>query len=234
MMMAERTETDRRGIIPQTFTDLEGKKWTLELNFEVYRRVLANCDVDLCDIVYAEQKCLKQLSNPITLVDVLWEVCADQAVAAGIDEFGFARKLDMTVVDQAQRALLDEMLFFSRNHPRGRIVAEIVAAAKLKEKQMLDEVDRAFPAMQREIAEMMEKGKLFAPGEPDTSLPESSGFIPESGPSANSHGPRSESRSKDGTTPLASLPKRRKLTGTPRSAGASTSRTSSTRSRKAR
>lgn len=232
--MAERTETDRRGIVPQTFTDTTGKKWSLELNFEVYRRVLANCDVDLCDIVYADQKCLKQLANPITLVDVLWEVCADQAVRAGIDEFGFARKLDMTVVDKAQRALLDEMLFFSRNHPRGKIVAEIVAAAKLKEKQMLDEVDRAFPAMKREIETMMAKGVPFAPGEPDTSLPESSGFIPESGPSANSRGPRSEGRSKDGTTPLASLPKRRKLTATPRSEAASTSRKSSTRLRKGR
>ena len=149
--MAERTETDRRGIIPKTFTDLTGMKWSLDLNFEVYRRVLANCDVDLCDIVYADQKCLKQLANPITLVDVLWEVCADQAVRAGIDEFGFARKLDMTVVDEAQRALLDEMLFFSRNHPRGKIVAEIVAAAKLKEKQMRDEVDLAFPAMKLEL-----------------------------------------------------------------------------------
>jgi len=234
MMMAERTETDRRGIVPKTFTDLTGMKWSLDLNFEVYRRVLANCDVDLCDIVYADQKCLKQLANPITLVDVLWEVCADQAVRAGIDEFGFARKLDMTVIDEAQRALLDEMLFFSRNHPRGKIVAEIVAAAKLKEKQMLDEVDRAFPAIKREIAEMMAKGNPFAPGEPDTSLLESSGFIPESGPSGNSHGPRSESRSRDGITPLASLPKRRKLTGTPRSAGASTSRKSSTRSPKGR
>ena len=230
--MAERTKTDRRGIIPQTFTDLLGKKWTLELNFEVYRRVLTNCDVDLCDIVYAEQKCLKQLANPITLVDVLWEVVAFQAAEAHVDELAFAQALDMTVVDKAQRALLDEMLFFSRNHPRGKIVAEIVAAVKLKEKQMLDEVDRAFPAMKREIATMMAKGDPFAPGEPDTSLPESSGFIPESGPSDNSRGPRSESRLSGGTTPLASLPKRRKLTGTQRSAGASTSRKSSTRSRK--
>lgn len=232
--MAERTETDRRGIIPKTFTDTNGKKWSLDLNFEVYRRVLANCDVDLCDIVYAEQKCLKQLANPMTLVDVLWEVVAFQATEAHIDELAFAQALDMTVVDEAQRALLDEMLFFSRNHPRGKLVAEIVAAAKLKEKQMRDELDRAFPAMKREIATMMAKEDPFAPGGPDGSLPESSGFIPESGPSANSHGPRSESRSNSGTTPLASLPKRRRLTATPRSEGASTSRKSSTRSRKGR
>jgi len=232
--MAERTETDRRGIIPKTFTDTNGKKWSLDLNFEVYRRVLANCDVDLCDIVYAEQKCLKQLANPMTLVDVLWEVVAFQAAEAHIDELAFAQALDMAVVDQAQRALLDEMLFFSRNHPRGKLVAEIVAAAKLKEKQMRDELDRAFPAMKREIATMMAKEDPFAHGGPDGSLPELSGFIPESGPSANSHGPRSESRSSGGTTPLASLPKRRRLTATPKSEGASTSRKSSIRSRKGR
>jgi hypothetical protein len=232
--MAEMTETDRRGIIPRTFTDANGKKWAIELNFEVYRRVFANCDVDLCDIVFKEQKSLKQLANPVTLVDVLWEIVAEQAVKAGIDERDFARCLDLRAVDEAQEKLLDEMLFFSRSRPQAKGVEVIWHGARKKFNEGIARFEKEFPEIKAKLIQEMEKWDPFAPGEPLGNSLESLESIPESGPYGNSLGPQSESKSSGGTIPPVSSHKRRKQTAIRSTDRRHSTRKSSTRSRKGR
>ena len=150
-MAEKRTETDRRGISHPTFIDRDGRKWTIALDFEVYRRVLTGCEVDLCDIVYPEQKCLRKLSDAITLVDVVWEVVKEQAIREGVREEQFAKAIDMSILQDVQRKLIDEMLFFSRSHPRAPIVKEAVAAAEKAEAMAKEEVERAMPEIRKQM-----------------------------------------------------------------------------------
>lgn len=204
-----RGETDRRGISHPTFTDTSGRRWTLALDFEVYRRVLSNYDVDLCDIVYPEQKCLKALDNPITLVDVLYEIVKVEAIGRGVDEVGFAKALDMAVIVDAQRKLVDEMIFFSRSHPRAEIVREAVAAYDRAEAKARQEVEREIPRIRKVMADL----NLSALGGLDGSLPESSAFIQGNGHSGSLHGQQESVSVKAGITRPASSRKPRKSTG---------------------
>jgi hypothetical protein len=202
-MAEKRTETDRRGISHPTFLDLEQRRWTIALDFEVYRRVISNCDVDLCDIVYQEQKCLRQLSNTITLVDVIWEIVLEQAIQQGIREEQFAKAIDMTILADVQRKLIDEMLFFSRSHPRAAIVREAVDAAEEVEAKSRTEVAKAIPKIRKQM-------RAYALGGSDGGLRESSASIQASGPSANSPGRPSSDSGKSGTTRRHSSRKPRK------------------------
>lgn len=219
-------KTDRRGIVHPRFTDREGRTWTIDLNFEVYRRVLGNCDVDLCDIVYEDQKCLVQLRDAVTLVDVLFEIVREQAAAKGVDEHAFAKAIDMEVLADALRKLIDEMLFFSRSHPRAAIVREAVSAADEAEKRMAKEVEKAIPTLRKKMQQA-----LYAPGGLDGLLRESSASTPESGPSDNSPGLPTDGNGKPGTTPLTCWPSKPKRTATRRSESPRSSRKTSTRLR---
>lgn len=221
-----RTETDRRGISHPTFTDTAGRRWTIALDFEVYRRVLSNYDVDLCDIVYAEQKCLKALDNPITLVDVLYEIVKVEAIGRKVDEVAFAKALDMAVIVDAQRKLVDEMIFFSRSHPRAQIVREAVAAYDRAEREARQQVAQEMPRIRKVMAGL----DLSALGDSGGSSPESSASTPESGPFDNSPGPQGSGSGKAGITPRASSRKRRKPTATPSAVPRRSLRESSTRS----
>lgn len=222
--MADAGKTDRRGIVHPRFTDREGRAWTIDLNFEVYRRVLGNCDVDLCDIVYEDQKCLVQLRDAVTLVDVLFEIVREQAAAMHVDEHAFAKAIDMEVLADALRKLIDEMLFFSRSHPRAAIVREAVSAADEAEKRMAKEVEKAIPTLRKKMQQA-----LSAPGGLDGLLRESSASTPESGPSDNSPGRPTDGSGKPGTTPLTCWPNKPKRTATRRSASPRSSRKTSTR-----
>ena len=232
--MSEMTETDRRGIIPRTFTDANGKKWAIELNFEVYRRVFSNCDVDLCDIVFKEQKSLKQLASPDTFVDVLWEIVAEQAAKAGIDEVAFAKCLDLRAYDEAQEKLLDEMLFFSRSRPQVKGVEVIFDGARKKFKEGIARFEREFPEIRAKLIQEMEEWDPFAPGEPGGNSLASLESTQESGPFGNSRGQQLEGKSSVGTTLPVSSHKRRKETATRNSDRRRSTPKSSTRSRKGR
>jgi hypothetical protein len=202
-MAEKRTETDKRGISHPTFVDRDGRKWTIALDFEVYRRVLTGCEVDLCDIVYPEQKCLRKLSDAITLVDVVWEIVQEQAIREGVREEQFAKAIDMSILQDVQRKLIDEMLFFSRSHPRAPIVMEAVAAAEKAEAMAKEEVERAMPEIRKQM-------RGFALGGSDGGSPGSSASTLADGPSVSLPGRRSSGSGKAGTTRRRSSPKQRK------------------------
>ena len=202
-MAEKRTETDKRGISHPTFVDRDGRKWTIALDFEVYRRVLTECDVDLCDIVYPEQKCLRKLSDAITLVDVVWEIVKEQAIREGVREEQFAKALDMEILQGVQRKLVDEMLFFSRSHPRAPIVKEAVDAAEKVEVMARAEVEKAIPEIRKQM-------RGFVLGGSGGGSPGSSASTLADGPFASSRGRRSSGSAKSGTTRRRSLPKQRK------------------------
>lgn len=227
-MTTRQASTDRRGVAPPTFTDTIGRKWTLALDFDVYRRVLTNHEVDLCDIVYEEQKSLKQLDQPIVLVDVLYEICKLQAMQLGVNEMAFAQALDMPAVADAQRKLVDEMIFFSRSHPRAAIVREAVTAADEAERVARLEVERQIPQMREAIKKMVPS----ALGDLAGSSPGSSASTPGNGPSVNSHGPQVSGSENGGITRRRSSPSTRKPTATQSAAARRSRRGSSTRSSK--
>ena len=101
------------------FVDKNNTKWSIELNVGTAKRVLAETNVDLINVLdfdekKQEQNVLEKLSDdPCLLVDVLYCLCREQAKELGVDDFAFASLFTGETIIQATDALLEEIISFS-------------------------------------------------------------------------------------------------------------------------
>ena len=102
----------------KSFTDNNGRTWTLVVNVATIKRVRALCGVDLNSIVEVEDgkpsaKLLERLSgDPVLLVDVLYAVCRPECEQKGVSDEDFGAAMAGDAVEQATDALLDEIIDF--------------------------------------------------------------------------------------------------------------------------
>lgn len=107
------------GYPPYTFADLSGKRWSLQITLAKRNRLKIECGFDPAKVVDDEMQSLAAMSSdPERLVQVVWTLIEDQAVAAGITPEAFAANLDGDTIGAAHDALIAAVVNFS--HPRLR------------------------------------------------------------------------------------------------------------------
>ena len=111
----------------QTFTDSQGRPWSLVITISTVRRVRELVGVDLMQIAGGEL--LNRLSDPVTLVDVLWAVCKPQADVKGINSEAFGEAMLGDAIEAATNALLAELVSFFPSQTR-IMLQRILDAAK--------------------------------------------------------------------------------------------------------
>jgi hypothetical protein len=112
----------------KTFIDNAGRRWTIQVNVDVIRRVRDLVKVNLLEVV--EGKLLEQLiSDPLLLCDILYVVCKPEAEAQKINDTDFGRAMAGDAIDGATTALLEELVDF---FPAGRRQVLGKAISKLK------------------------------------------------------------------------------------------------------
>lgn len=156
--------------MPQTFTDNTGRAWTVPFNVNVKRRVQELTGTDLLEVV--EGKLIEKLmSDPETLVNVIYAVCKPEADAAGIKDVDFGAALTGDAIDGATTALMEALVDFFPKARRDMIrravgkAREIEAAASEMTLEKLDNLD---------VRSLLRK----ALGDSATNSPESSGSTP--------------------------------------------------------
>lgn len=103
----------------QTFKDKNGELWHIELNVGSAKRVKAECNVNLIDVIVVnendvETTVFEQLSNDIELlVDVLFTLCRNEASGRGMNAEDFASCFDGETVEKSCDALISEIINFS-------------------------------------------------------------------------------------------------------------------------
>ena len=103
----------------KTFADNAGRTWLVCLNVGALKRVRAMASVDLLEVV--DGKLIERLvRDPVLLCDVLYAVCKPEAESRGVSEDEFLSSLSGDVIDQATRALFEEIVDFFPN-PRDRV-----------------------------------------------------------------------------------------------------------------
>jgi peptide subunit release factor RF-3 len=117
----------------RTFKDTAGRTWTIALNVWAIKRTRDMAAVDLLDLTGATKdgpaSLLQRLiADPILLVSVLWAVCSEDAVKAGLTEEDFGRAMAGDAIDNATKALLEELTDFTPS-PRDRARAKRVVEA---------------------------------------------------------------------------------------------------------
>lgn len=102
----------------KTFTDNAGRTWTIAINVDAIKRVRGLVDVNLLDIL--DGKLIERLyRDPVLLCDAVYAVCKPEADARGVSDEDFGRAMAGDAIEQATKALLEELVNFSPS-PRDR------------------------------------------------------------------------------------------------------------------
>jgi len=102
----------------KTFTDNAGRVWTITINVNAIKRVRGLIDVNLLEVI--EGTLLEKLiRDPILLCDVVYAVCKPEADALNVTDEQFGQAMAGDAIDQATKALLEELVGFSPS-PQGR------------------------------------------------------------------------------------------------------------------
>jgi hypothetical protein len=102
----------------KTFTDNAGRVWTIAINVNAIKRVRGLIDVNLLEVI--EGTLLERLiRDPILLCDVVYAVCKPEADALNVTDEQFGQAMAGDAIDQATKALLEELVGFSPS-PQGR------------------------------------------------------------------------------------------------------------------
>ncbi len=159
----------------KTFVDRRNREWTLDISVGSIKRVKSLVDVDLLQAV--EGKLIEQLINdPVTLCNIIWALCKDQAMQAGVSEEQFGEAMAGKAIDDATEALLGELTNFFPLHRRQALAAAVQKQTTILEKgtkMILEKINdpqteaRILSKLQRELDSVMS-------GESSTTSPASS------------------------------------------------------------
>ncbi len=101
------------------FKDSTGRQWEVELNVRQMKRLRDRLGVDLVNVIGTDAgggvkvDTLDRIaSDPCLLVDILWVVCEGKANSAGVTDDEFGSSLAGDSIEDATRALLDELVDF--------------------------------------------------------------------------------------------------------------------------
>jgi hypothetical protein len=167
------------------FHDTTGRRWTIDITFDTLRRVKAECEINLAELVGDGQGQATQLTrlggDVVLLIDTIYVIVQPQADALDVTDEDFGRALGGDAIAAAATAFWESLADFSRSlgkTDQARAIekqTEIIRAATEATTEAIDRLDAA--------AEVRR-----ALGDSGSSSPASSASTPAPSPSASSSG----------------------------------------------
>lgn len=142
-----------------SFTDTEGREWSITITVAAIKRVRELISVDLMDCLAKENPLIDRMAiDPVLLVDVLYCLCKPTADMRELTDIQFGESLAGDVIEQATSAFIEALVAF---FPKGqRILLEKslairksletkVAAGAMKDLETITEerIDKAVDAL---------------------------------------------------------------------------------------
>ena len=132
-----------------SFVDNSRRTWEVAINIAAVKRIRGLLGIDLYALVDDGFKSLSKLvSDPVTLADVLYCLCKDQADKQSISDEDFGRTLSGDVITQAADAFVEELIdFFPDARARASLRKAIEAGKTVRDKvlshaeKILDSID---------------------------------------------------------------------------------------------
>ncbi len=129
----------------KAFVDNLGRTWSLAINVTALRKIRAVLKIDLYKMLEKEpQKFDETLSDPMALVDLLFVLCQDQALAQSISDEDFGAALFGDAIEKAVEALVQELIDFFPN-------ARVRAGLKMMRAKIASIRDQALTQMESEL-----------------------------------------------------------------------------------
>lgn len=179
----------------KTFKDNANRTWTLCIHVTAVKRCRALVDIDLYKLIESGFEGLNALlSDPISLVDVLYVLCMDDCKAQGVSDEDFGRGMAGDAIRHAGEAFVEELINFSPEpHLRaglGRAIEKVRRAQNQIGRHLEAEVDRI-------NVDLLVRESMKSSGDTLASL----GLIQDPSPSENSSPCPKDEPPKPGTTP---------------------------------
>jgi hypothetical protein len=168
----------------KTFTDRQGRSWTIEVNYTSLRRVKATAGVDLTKLVDPQADIVGQLtSDPFILFDCLVAILQPQLDERGLTAEQFGESLDEESADKAAVALIEAAIDFFQEAKRmllKRAFAKVTNAAERRQTASLEQALRAVesPEFERAIETALDEASRSMSGSSATNSPASSASTP--------------------------------------------------------
>jgi len=132
-----------------SFVDNSRRTWEVAINVAAVKRIRGLLGIDLYALVDDGFKSLSKLvSDPVTLADVLYCLCKDQAEKQSISDEDFGRALAGDAITQAADAFVEELIdFFPDARARASLRKAIEAGKTVRDKvlshaeSILDSID---------------------------------------------------------------------------------------------
>ena len=147
----------------RTFKDNAGRMWSVTLNVLQMKRIRAHLGIDLVNVITLDAggkvkvDLVDRIANdPCLLVDILWVCVEDEAKAAGVTDEEFGRALAGDAIDEATKALLDELVDFFPGVKR-LFLKKAVELARKYTGDMTAALEKALsdPELERRVEESM-------------------------------------------------------------------------------
>ena len=132
-----------------SFVDNSRRTWEVAINVAAVKRIRGLLGIDLYALVDDGFKSLSKLvSDPVTLADVLYCLCKDQADKQSINDEDFGRALAGDAITHAADAFVEELIdFFPDARARASLRKAIEAGKTVRDKvlshaeKILDSID---------------------------------------------------------------------------------------------
>lgn len=138
------------------FTDNAGRAWAVAINVDAIKRVKGSIGVDLLRAV--EGKLIEELTDdPITLCNVLFVLCKEQAEKLGVSDEDFGKALGGDALEMATTALLDDLVDFFPKGKRQVLAKALAKVRAIQERAMKNISDRLdSPEFEQQMERVLE------------------------------------------------------------------------------
>lgn len=106
-----------------TFNDRLGRTWQIDLDTDAIRQVRKNHGIAFGEVLANEAKLLDLYGDVEKYVDVLFDLCEDQARVKEVDTRGFAKGIDGPTLERSRSALYEAIVNFYQPLIAGEVVA---------------------------------------------------------------------------------------------------------------
>ena len=159
-----------------SFVDNSRRTWEVEINVTAVKRIRGLLGIDLYSLVDDRFKSLSKLvSDPVTLADVLYCLCKDQADKQSITDEDFGRALAGDAITQAADAFVEELIDFFPDARARASLRKVIQAGKAVRDKVVAHAEKVIES----IDPQAEAQKWIS----------SSGTLPESSASTQDHLP---------------------------------------------
>ena len=164
----------------KTFSDNQGRTWTVTINVECIKRVKTLLGVNLLDAIEGELV-ERLVTDPVLLCDCVYAICKPEAEARGITDEDFGRAMAGDAIEHACTALLEELVDFFPE-PKRRVLAKAIERLRQLEAKAIQLASARLddPQWEAKIAEAIAEIELprETPGDSSGNWPESSASTP--------------------------------------------------------